>query len=72
MKQEGLLQRIQIAPGVRSGKPLVAGTRITVGDVLGYMSSGMSIEEVLDEFPALTREDVNACLLFGRPTRSLG
>jgi uncharacterized protein (DUF433 family) len=42
----------------------VRGTRITVDDVLGYLASGMSEEQVLREFPSLTREDIRACLAF--------
>ena len=47
-----------------SGKPCIRGMRITVYDVLDYMASGMSIEEILDDFPELTREDILACLAF--------
>jgi uncharacterized protein (DUF433 family) len=55
---------ITIEPGKRSGKPCIRHTRMTVGDVLDYLASGMTIEEVLDDFPDLTREDVLACLSF--------
>jgi uncharacterized protein (DUF433 family) len=51
-------------PGKRSGKPCVRGTRMTVGDVLGYLASGMSHAEVLADFPFLTEEDIRACLSF--------
>jgi len=57
-------QRITIDPLVRSGKPCVRGTRITVGDVLDYLGGGMTIPEVLDDFPDLRAEDVQACLSF--------
>ena len=56
--------RITIEPGKRSGKPCVQGTRITVYDVLSYLAAGQSIDEVLDDFPALTRDDVLACLSY--------
>lgn len=56
--------RIVIEPGKRSGKPCIKGTRITVYDVLSYLAAGMSIDEVLDDFPKLTRKDVFACLAF--------
>ena len=56
--------RISIDPNVRFGKPCVRGTRITVGDVLGYLASGMTEAEVLADFPALAHEDVLACLAF--------
>lgn len=51
-------------PGKRSGKPCVKGTRMTVYDVLSYLASGMSFEEVLADFPKLTREDILACLAY--------
>ena len=56
--------RITIDPAVRFGKPYVRGTRLTVGDVLGYLASGMSEAEVLADFPQLTREDLLACYAF--------
>lgn len=56
--------RILIDPQIRFGKPIVRGTRITVGDVLSYLASGMSEDEILADFPSLTREDVRACLGF--------
>jgi uncharacterized protein (DUF433 family) len=56
--------RISIDPAVRFGKPCVRGTRITVGDVLGYLAAGMSEDEVLADFPQLAREDIRACLAF--------
>ena len=55
---------ITIEPGKRSGQPCIRGLRITVSDVLGYLASGMSYEEVLDDFPELTRDDILACLAF--------
>jgi uncharacterized protein (DUF433 family) len=57
-------ERIVIDPEVRFGKPTVRGTRITVGDVLSYLASGMSEEEILADFPQLTRADIRACLAF--------
>lgn len=57
-------QYITIEPGKRSGKPCIRGMRITVFDVLSYLAAGMSIEEVLDDFPELTKEDILACLAF--------
>lgn len=55
---------ITIEPGKRSGKPCIRGLRITVEDVFSYLASGMSIEEFLDDFPDLTREDIQACYAF--------
>jgi len=59
-----LKDRITIEPGKRSGKPCIRGMRITVYDVLEYLASGMSIEEILDDFPFLEREDILACLSY--------
>jgi uncharacterized protein (DUF433 family) len=55
---------ITLEPGKRSGKPCIRGMRITVYDVLSYLAAGMSIDEVLSDFPALTREDILACLSY--------
>jgi uncharacterized protein (DUF433 family) len=57
-------ERITINPQIRSGKPCIKGTRITVGDVFGYLSGGMTVAEVLDDFPDLTAEDIQACFAF--------
>ena len=55
---------IAIDPGRRSGKTCVRGTRITVYDVLDYIASSMSQEEILADFPDLTETDIRACLAF--------
>jgi uncharacterized protein (DUF433 family) len=55
---------ITIEPGKRGGKPCIRGTRITVYDVLEYLASGMTQEEVLADFPYLTQEDILACLSY--------
>ena len=55
---------ITIEPGKRSGKACIRGMRITVTDVLEYLASGMSEEEILTDFPELTREDIRACLAY--------
>ena len=55
---------ITIEPGKRGGKPCIRGLRITVYDVLEYLASGMSEDEILADFPDLTREDIRACLTF--------
>jgi uncharacterized protein (DUF433 family) len=63
---------ITCTPGVRSGKPCVAGTRITVSDVLGYLASGMSQEEILTDFPDLQQEHIQAVLRVAwQPSRSI-
>jgi uncharacterized protein (DUF433 family) len=55
---------ITIEPGKRSGKPCVRGLRITVSDLLEYLASGMSVEQILSDFPDLTADDIRACLAF--------
>ncbi len=55
---------ITIEPGKRGGKPCIRGLRMTVGDVLQYMAGGMTIDEILVDFPDLTREDILACLAY--------
>lgn len=55
---------ITIEAGKRSGQPCVRGMRITVSDVLGYLASGMTESELIDDFPELTTEDIRACLAF--------
>jgi len=55
---------ITIEPGKRGGKPSIRGLRITVYDVLEYLASGMSEDEILKDFPDLTREDIRACIAF--------
>ena len=55
---------ITIEPGKRGGKPCIRGMRITVYDVLEYLASGVSQQEVLDDFPYLTEEDIRACLAY--------
>jgi len=59
-----LLSRISVDADIRFGKPCVRGTRITVGEVLGYLASGMSEDELREEFPQLVHEDVLACFAF--------
>ena len=56
--------RITIESGKRSGKPCIRGMRITVYDVLSYLASGMTYQEVLEDFPYLTKEDIFACLSY--------
>lgn len=59
-----LLDRIAVDPAVRFGKPCVRGTRISVGDVLGYLAGGMSGAQILADFPQLTSDDIRACLAY--------
>lgn len=55
---------ITLEPGKRGGKPCVRGLRITVEDVLGWLASGMSSDEIVAEYPELTKKDVLACLAY--------
>lgn len=55
---------ITIEPGKRSGKPTIRGMRITVYDVLSYLAAGITIAEILEDFPMLTERDVLACLSY--------
>ena len=55
---------ITLEPGKRGGKPCIRGMRITVSDVLDYLAAGMSVEEILTDFPDLTVDDIRACLAF--------
>ena len=57
-------ERISLDPAVRSGKPVIRGTRITVTDLLEYLAGGMSHEEILSDFPDLVEEDIQAALAF--------
>jgi uncharacterized protein (DUF433 family) len=61
---ENLLERITIDPEVVHGKPAIRETRIMVSSVLEYLAGGDSIEEVLEEFQELTKEDILACLAY--------
>jgi uncharacterized protein (DUF433 family) len=60
----GWEERITVDPAVRSGKPCIKGTRITVYDVLEYLAGGMTEDKILGDFPDLTREDIRAVLAF--------
>lgn len=61
---------ITLEPGKRSGKPCIRGLRITVEDILRYLASGMSIQEILDDFPDLTKEDISVALEFAADQHS--
>jgi len=56
--------RIVIEPGKRAGRPVIRGLRITVYDVLGWLANGMSADEIIDDFPELEQEDIQACLAY--------
>ena len=55
---------IEITPGKRSGKPCIKGARISVYDVLGWLASGMTTTEIINDYPELKSEDIQACLAY--------
>ena len=59
-----MTDRIVIDPEVCGGRPIVAGTRMRVVDVLDALASGDSVDELVADFPYLTREDIQACLVY--------
>jgi uncharacterized protein (DUF433 family) len=67
---DNLLERIDINPQVMLGKPVIRGTRITVEILLEKLAAGNSIEEILDDYPRLTREDVLAAVAYAREALS--
>ena len=64
MTHEELLQRISVDPDVCGGKPCIRGHRIWVSLVLDFLASGMTVDEILDDYPQLTPEDIRACIAF--------
>ena len=69
MKDEQLLERITLNPKIMVGKPTIKGTRLTVEYILNLLAHGTTAEEIMQEYQGLTREDIQACLLFA--TKSL-
>lgn len=65
-----MADRISINPDVCNGRPVVRGTRIAVQTVFEFLAAGDSIEDILEEYPSLTREDVQAC--FDYASRVMG
>ena len=55
---------ITIQPGKRGGRPTIRGMRIAVADVLGWLAAGMTHEEILNDYPELTEDDIRACLAY--------
>lgn len=58
----GYQQIITVEPGKRGGRPCIRGMRIAVADVLGWLAAGMTIQQILQEYPELTEQDIRACL----------
>lgn len=65
MTREELLQRIWIDPARCGGKPCIRGHRIWVSLVLDLLAAGTSVEDILREYPGITREDIQACIAYG-------
>ncbi|CAN5821737.1 DUF433 domain-containing protein [soil metagenome] len=65
MERAELLKRISIDPKVCFGKPCIRGTRLWVSLILDRLAAGISAEEILEEYPQLTREDILACMAYG-------
>lgn len=66
MKTNNLLTRIAIDPQVMAGQPVIKGTRLTVPFILGLLAQGMSIQDILQEYNKLAKEDILACLAFAQ------
>ncbi|XXS72279.1 DUF433 domain-containing protein [Sorangium sp. So ce131] len=66
MSDQELLSRITVDPDIFGGKPILRGRRLAVEHVLGMLAAGDTIETLLEEYPWLEREDVQACLLYAR------
>jgi len=68
MDKEKLLQRIIINPKIVAGKPIIKGTRLSVQYILNLLANGYTVDELLKEYKGITREDINACLLYASET----
>lgn len=64
MTDKKLLERISINPKVMAGKPIIRGTRLTVEFVLNLLAHGATMPEIIAEYQGLTKEDIQACILF--------
>lgn len=65
MATDELLERTAIDPNVCFGKPTIRGTRIWVGLILGFLADGVSVGEILSDYPQLAEDDIRACLAYG-------
>lgn len=68
MNEDDLLKRITVNPEIFGGKPIIRGRRMAVEHVLGMRAAGDSVDDLLDRFEWLEREDIEACLVFARST----
>ena len=62
--EQNLKQRIEINPEILVGKPVIKGTRIAVEHIMGYLAGGMTQEEILENFPRLAKEDIQAAIFY--------
>ena len=63
---KNLTERITIDPEIMVGKPVIKGTRITVGHILDLLAQGMSVSEIIEDYPHIKPEDIYACLVFAK------
>lgn len=68
MNDEELLNRITINPKIMVGKPIIRGTRLTVEYLMNLLAHGATIDEILNEYKSITRQDVQACILYATKT----
>ncbi len=68
MEQKQLLERIVLNPKIMVGKPVIRGTRLTVQYILNLLAHGATVDEILQEYKGLTKEDILACLLYASET----
>jgi len=66
--EDELLDRISVNPRIMAGKPVIWGTRLAVEYILGLLAHGTAMEEILEEYPGLVKDDIYACLLFASKT----
>ena len=66
MNENELLQRITVDPKIFSGKPIIQGRRLAVEHILGMLAAGDTLETLLEGYPWLEREDIQACLVYAR------
>jgi uncharacterized protein (DUF433 family) len=66
MTDQQLLERITLDPTVMAGKPVIKGTRLTVGFILNLLAHGATAAEIIKEYEGLTEEDIQACFLFAK------
>ena len=64
MKDEELLNRITVNPSILGGKPIIRGMRIAVEHILGMLAAGSTVEELIEGYPFLEKEDIQACLVY--------